>query len=195
MKKFEITKEQIITICEKFGKDNSTSLRSNLTNHFKTILPEAFESELEVGRWYKEKRKSKLIICFTDVENGYGYGLNRIDEWVTDFRRNDKEVFELATPKEVETALINEAKKRGFVNGVIVEKSGINSDFNMTFYPIKENNLKYFHLLNILDSREGHIFDNGKWATIIPQPLTLEVTLDEIATMYGIDVNNLKIKK
>ena len=38
-----------------------------------------------------------------------------------------------------------------------------------------------------------HVFNNGKWAEIIEEPI--ELTLEEIAEKFGCKVEQIKIKK
>lgn len=44
--KFEITKEQILELSEKFGSDNSCLEKHFLTDHLQRMFPEAFETSL-----------------------------------------------------------------------------------------------------------------------------------------------------
>ena len=88
-----------------------------------------------------------------------------------------------ATAQEVETALINEAKKRGFKNGVIVERpdSFIN-DGTVTI-------LGNFSLLGNIGLQLGGfaIMENGTWATIIkPKQMTQEQIEKELG--YKIEI-------
>ena len=77
--------------------------------------------QFEVGKWYKGKNFYDFIGCITamDDEDFRYYGLNVNEHWKDDDFYTFKEANLIeATPKEVEEALIKEAKKRGFKKGV-----------------------------------------------------------------------------
>jgi hypothetical protein len=121
----------------------------------------------EPGKWYFNGNGKTL---FLENEKGnYRSGFNASGDWVDDSIGNAADNnLRLATKKEVEEALFNEARKRGFVAGVTIAKTGINSRFTFDFKPINGN--FNFLGLNTIDSNgEGHIFEHGKWAEIIPQ--------------------------
>jgi hypothetical protein len=136
--------------------------------------PELFKNTLEVGKWYKEKEKSNLLVCFTDIEKGYGYGVNRINEWNDNFCRDDKKSFELATEQEVKEALINEAKKMGFIKG---------AKFLSVLTAVKSEcgiNYNYYYDENELYSNGMCLFKDGKWAEIVKEPTEIELIKAEI---------------
>ena len=146
MKTFELTQEQIKKLAEK----------KHAKELLQQFIPEAFETKLEVGRWYKSKNKSKKTLFFTNKEkcdNDVGYGFDFIGKYYgADFNLegSDVEDFELATEEEVSEALINEAKKRGFNN----------------IGNLKIKNI-YGGISNTLQLDGGIIFKDGKWAEII----------------------------
>lgn len=156
-KKFEITREQIWEI---YNYCNNQELKNTIKTEY---FPEVFKKELVVGKWYK---CDGYLMAWNNGNKTYGFWNNEFSsDWAFG---NDKAKFlEESTPQEVETALTREAKKRGFVNGVFLKKSGINKQLFVK-NPIN-GNFNYFESVNILDSQNGcgHIFDNGKWATII----------------------------
>jgi hypothetical protein len=90
-----------------------------------------------------------------------------------------------ATKKEVEEALIAEAKRRGFKEGVTVAWDGtviinnLKESFTMSVDGgrLKENNSNW------------NIFKNGKWAEIIEVP---EYTMEQLQDKLG---HEFKIKK
>lgn len=72
-----------------------------------------------------------------------------------------------ATDKEVETALIAEAKKRGFKEGVEYIAVGACSG---SYFTLKGEVKFYLDQLSAVDC--GGMFANGKWATIAePKPI------------------------
>lgn len=158
MKTFEITKEQIIKLHKNEG-----------SKYVKEWFPDAFKPELEVEKWYKDIRHNskalfyleKIINHETNGMKSYGFTIN--GDWTESCNRSN-DVFqkftEEATPQEVETALINEAKKRGFnVYGAYIESTqGICGNITGGRYVYSSNKLYYSGFV---------IFDNGQWAEII----------------------------
>lgn len=146
-------------------------------NEALSLAAETIEEPLkpEIDKWYTFKDKPENVFYVTSVESltCYGYGfsngawfsyLSQDSGYCACNSRSWKKV-RLATDKEVAQALIQEAGKRGFVKGVTITRTGINSKFTFPPKPIN-GELTYFPGRNILDAREGHVFDNGKWAEI-----------------------------
>lgn len=117
MKNYEITEEQI----KELAKGNAK---------VKKMFPEVFETKLEVGKWYKNEDYGNLVFMtdkfkeqdfeskFTTFAKGYGFKFTDKKEWYNDLLFSDSRKFTLATDTEVLEALTNEAKKRGFKDGV-----------------------------------------------------------------------------
>lgn len=157
----KITKKQIIALDK-----GETTVRE--------LFPEVFETKLQIGKWYKSENH---LICFEEKVNDiyYYYGFyNKTwydntgkikDNYITN--KNLLNSLLPATEEEVKDALVKEAIKRGFKEGALIKKTGINSYFKFKFEQIKQKDFKYFPKLNILDSQNGHIFENGKWAEIV----------------------------
>jgi len=188
MKKFKITEERI-----KLLADNNSWSESKL----KEWYPDAFKEVLEYGRYIKDDN-NPLWITFFKNENER-YGLNGNGNWYEDrgyLNPNDDKNNRYATPQEVQTALINEAKKRGFVEGV-----KINDIYGRKNYiKVSSNQFDYEKILTgehvgKMALRDGYgniLFMDGQWATIIEQK---EYTMQEIADALKVNVNDLKIKK
>lgn len=152
----------------------------------KDVLPEAFK--LEVGKWYKCPELGEAIFFVTDIQGSdfKAYGLNYRGEWTSedDWIGEVYAPTEPATPEEVESMLIAEAKKRGYVKGANVKGvgdftcSGVLSLGNClgsdSGYKFIENKL----VANISTHRNAVIFENGKWATIVTE--TKEDILNEL---------------
>jgi hypothetical protein len=109
----EITKEQVLDI---YGTTGNYYLHRKL----KAWFPEAFKVNLEVGNWYCHE-KSTSIVNYQGGSTGYGF--NVVNSWCSirnfinwTFETHAKE-WRLATTEEWESALIEEAKKRGYKNG------------------------------------------------------------------------------
>ena len=115
MEIYKITKEQILETI-RTGTDVTK-------RYFKEIIPEAFKKELEIGKWYKYKLA--LFYVTNKKSNNANYynvfGFDVDGNWMTDNAATSfNENYIEATPEEVEAALINEAKKRGYKEGVTI---------------------------------------------------------------------------
>jgi len=190
MKNYEITKERI-----QYLSGYNLCVKEHLQNWF----PDAFKEELEVGKWYINKVLKECFI-FLENNNFKRYGFDSHGWYSTNDTLYDKttEYWTLATPKEIETTLINEAKKRGFVKGAKTKGLAMYGG-NLSLDVCLQNNsgYSYCNIGNILyaNLKKGEnavIFKNGQWAEIIKPT---EVTLQQIADAFNIDVNNLKIIK
>jgi len=134
---YTITKEQIINL-NKYG---------NLftSNSPKDMFPDAFKTELEVGKWYKTPYCGGALFCVTDldnIKNGHisGYGTEVSYGWQglkKDYWYLDKGYTE-ATQEEVKEALISELIRLGVKKGAYfnclcrkspLECFGVNPDF------------------------------------------------------------------
>lgn len=121
-------------------------------------------NEFESGKWYKAT-DSKFMVLLTKYEakhNSYGYYFDANGVWkgYGDLGLSD---CILATNKEVEQRLIEEAKRRGYKNGNYecltgVRTYGVNED--KFFY----QNYKLWHGEN--GDFCNRIFEEGAWAEI-----------------------------
>lgn len=182
MKKFEITKEQILELSQYYYS------QSNLEMALKEWFPQAFESELKVGRWYNAK--NGCLFFLKEITNDWfkGYGFTSSKNYYLDFQEYKTTQLTLATDKEVETALIEEAKRRyNFTKEMIWEFNGVN--YRLSYPQFSNFNLSE----NELFFGGGILFSDGKWAEIINEPLTL--TVDEIAEKFGTTADKIKICK
>jgi len=146
--KFEITKEQVLSLHHHGHDLTKTQIQG--------IFPEVFKKELVVGKWHKVKGRN-IIFCL--FENGiYGF-LNGVEKTLNWEFASD-ESLEDATPQEVESALIREAKKK-YIKGVSVicledgKTLKIDTEYKIDF----ENNCLWYGGVQVLN--------NGIWATII----------------------------
>ena len=171
-------------VCDKIeGNSNTTTGFHNFiryaTEEEKALLDP--KKELAIGKWYKTKSVTSIFFL-TEIQGDYrknkGYGLLNNNEWFDNRnsacfmgRANDLDNFTEANPKEVEQALIEEAKRRYNVGDKLSKVRDDHADDNRFFESHSfglENNCLYF------DSTNGSnysycIFDNGQWATIIKQ--------------------------
>lgn len=174
---YKITKEQVLEL---------SKMNCVIKEKFCDLFPDAFKKELEVGKWYKSLEHPKQLIFlvdFKDVQHIKGYGFDTRGNWEKDNNHfswglpSDGDFTE-APPQEVEAALISEAKKRGFKEGVVCNNSFVWNDnkykdnvFEKGCFEFKDNKLNW----NSSNDEWYTIFSDGKWATIIhPEKTTLE---------------------
>lgn len=160
MKTFELTQEQINQLAEK----------KHAKELLQQFIPEAFENKLEVGKWYKSELGA---ICF-NLEDSY-YGFDSIGDWrdITYFKiGEDIYEWELATEEEVREALINEAKRRGYKEGVRC-KFGLIKEIRTIETNIFDWNGKYL-FVRCINGNADIIFKNGQWSEIIETEPTKE---------------------
>lgn len=178
MENYTISKESVLALAA-----TSQTARLILTENF----PDAFKKELEVGKWYKRPHNSALFYVteILNIDSNYCkvFGFDNLGHWMAEnaktFPDNDFE----ATPKQVETALINQAKKKGFIKGV--EHYITNGSANL----IARGSRFYFDKYrNKLLFNNWSIFENGKWAEIIPEEtkvISVEKAEKILSEKYG----------
>ena len=165
MKKYELTQEQINQLAEK----------KHAKELLKEFIPEAFENESEVGKWYISEH---YLVYYLG-----NYKCNciklRDGEWIDNVYHspyNHLRSYRLATEEEVREALINEAKKRGFNNISDLKIKNIYGGISNGLVTIT-NDFYYEYESNTLRLDGAIIFNNEKWAEIIEQS---EPTKEEI---------------
>jgi len=177
-------KEETFQVSKSFILEAHQSACSTLKEKIEKEFPSLFVNEkFKVGKYYKYTGNNRFLFKVEKVKsNGVvGYGVLEKDgsDWVYDWEIAMDSIYGQymyeATPQEVETALINEAKKRGIWNSPIINTKGdeeLKDIYSKTF-DFKEN---------VLWSKYGRIFDNGIWAKAIPQPteLTLEQRIENL---------------
>ena len=175
-------KESRIEFIKEAHKEATQDWKVRIENEFTNI---DFKPKLEIGAWYKD---DGWLVCFTKIkgEKHSYFGVN-CGEWVNDGEdiiNINYETFTKATNKEVEEALINEAKKRGFKEGNY--KSLLSGDRGFKgWYFCEQDNSLYTNL----DGEGGDVvFKNGKWATIIDQPTKLTVEQVEEKLGYKVEI-------
>ena len=166
MKKYELTQEQIEKLAEK----------KHAKELLKEFLPEAFENKLEVGKWYISEHYLAYYL------GDYKCNCIKLSDgaWFENMHHSlsgHLKSYKLATEEEVSEALINEAKKRGYKEGVKC-KFGIIEEIRT----IETNDFVFKLEYNTLGIKRKNgnadiIFRSGKWAEIIEQS---EPTKEEI---------------
>lgn len=144
------------------------------TEDFKRLVLK--ENVLEVGKWYKVNSEPKSIFRLEGINEkcieAYGFDFKGIysDKSIWFNGTIDKYTFLAATPEQIETALINEAKKRGYSEGIIV-KSFLDktANYKLISSGIKISTEFYNGGQDDFALRCGGacIYSNGIWAEII----------------------------
>ena len=144
---------------------------------------------LEVGKWYKS---ADVLYCLETL-SGMGYGFDYSESEEGEFF-NDHDTpwiitgLKPATDQEVETALIAEAKKRGFKEGVEF-RSVYGTDNPITVAQSSRFSLDILEGYVFLNGMA--IFNNGKWAEII-KPKTVHIPSGDYTETQLKDIlNNL----
>jgi hypothetical protein len=133
-------------------------------------FPKLFkEDALVVGDWVCTSQGSIFRIEKIEGNRIIGYGVGyREKTWDTEYYAG-KSYCRLATDKEVEQALIKEAKRRGFnfeVNFKFIE-SGVNHSHLRKVAKVGCTFKYEDGRLQTLGYGDWTIYNNGKWATII----------------------------
>ena len=167
-------------------------------------IEKCLKQELEVGKWYyATEDEYKWLFNYVELNKehgrycGYGFDLEYKDDIIWNeqmsFQTENECKFSPAKDKEVEEALIKEAKKRGFKEGAwfncidskikrkFAPYSKLDAHVELTYKP--NNTLCHY---NGLTTEYGgcsnpDIFRDGKWAEIIEDKLEIngkEVTIE-----------------
>lgn len=158
---------------------------------------------LEVGKWNVWDDDEDIVLWrITEVTRseikGYGFLNNEWNDECVLYRGGCVKEATLslveATTEEVETALIAEAKKRGFKDGVLFNCAltpRTSCDFTET-YNGEHNKWEFDSERNTLSRwANQYLFHNGKWSTIVT-PKVLELTMSEVEDKYGCKVKIIK---
>lgn len=197
MKKFEITKKQILEL-------HSSLTLLNRDAKLKNWFPEAFIDNVETGKWYVTCFGS---IYYVDKIKGcsiYGYGVSGVNKkWigytgVCDLDQIERE----ATREEVGEALLKEAKKRGYKVGDKFKSldgysqhtiNELNYNFNF-----KRTSLRVLSPKNEWTGNGGNgcsnpaIYKEGKWAEIIEEKPKRKMTVSQICEELGEEIEIIK---
>ena len=147
-----------------------------------TEFPKLF---VKISGWFKDETQDDFLAYYKN--NIRQYGINSTGHWFDNcsshcLDSND----ESATNQEVEQALIKEAKKRGFKEGVKYICEGfpvvLINFLELTYYSGSGGYLT--------DGHGGSIFNDGKWATIIEDKK--EMTHEQIEEELGYSIKYKK---
>lgn len=139
--------------------------------------PQSFE----IGKWYVSAEGKPTCICVKEKRGSgfYGYGVTYRNEWTDDGMLQDTTIkyMKVATPKEVEEALIKEAERRGFKEGVrfnCIDEGyeGVCEIDEMDNWFTSDEDGEALRVINIEENWDEtcsnpSIYLNGKWAEII----------------------------
>ena len=150
--------------------------------------------KFEVG-WYwadQDAKDDRSFLSYCDsIKQSIAYGFGWGGVWSECLCVRFHNINIKATDKEVEEALIKEAKKRGFTEGVIVSKD------NFKYYKRSEKLKRETRFIVRYEDGAGWvifccgscIFEDGKWATIIEDPKLVvngyEMKIDEKTVSFG----------
>lgn len=188
--KFKISREVLL----KLADNNSYS-----EEILKKECPKLFKSELKVNNYYWVKHTSleNALVFIQGKDVTHTYGFSHYFEF-TDMYRNDllhttykSDIIRKATPQEVETALINEAKKRALTPNNLKNINcleGYSKERTQTYYNNKTAKFEYEKSTNTLWLINGSflsicIFNNGTWSEIIETPTDIITIVEK----YGKD--------
>lgn len=144
------------------------------------------KDSLQVGKWYNYAWASDpdeiLGIFFVEKIDDYKvwvtYGISFLDGWLNRDWYSSAHKWTEATPEQVETALIEEANKRGFINGVYIKSPWLNGV--KSALTIGSNYSYYNNELTVSGGIGRYtIFKDGIWATVIEQPIDKFAELKE----------------
>ena len=160
---------------KEFIKKAHSAACSDWKTNIEKEFPKLFKGDaLVVGKWYNGYENYLIYITNIRQEFSYKkisyYGLSWEQKWKCDYIANIdiENSLKPATDKEVEEALIKEAKRRGFKKGVRVDKVNLSDDYNPN-NELKEDTINTNELLShgYLWVSSILIYDNGKWAEIV----------------------------
>jgi hypothetical protein len=171
----EITKEQITQLFKNNEEGNDQLISADLKSWF----PEAF-IELKVGKWYWIDRRKKDDVKALVVFQGQGvetFGFTHGGIWTDDYGSESsfctpEYKYTKATHEEVQTALINEAIRRGYKNNnhdCLYLPNFTHKNTDELFYLNKDT----MNLHIGKNSVSNVIFKDGEWAELI-ETITLK---------------------
>lgn len=174
---------------EKFIKDSYNGRFGSMCNEWKNVIekyyPELKPALREKGKWYISLDGRFLH----NYQGSYSYGFNWSGNWSNTLHASESmDDFRPATDKEVEEALIKEAKKRGFKEGVRFNSAYSGNIHGRNTGVVSELNLS----INIgLHTNNQWVFYKGKWAEIVSEPVK-KMTVSEICKELGYNVEIIK---
>ena len=176
----------------KLLKEIYNSVDENLKAKIEIEVPE-IKPSLEVGRWYKwndSENNTNVLINITNINRrkicAYGFVNNEFKHncifYSQKYNREAIENLTLATPEEVKTALVDEAKRRGFTFGKCFKE--LKDEENGSLFNKSGKCGKFFEFKNnklfVIGYGRWKVFDNGNWATIVTEPTKKELLQKQV---------------
>lgn len=148
------------------------------------FIREGIIEEINYGSWIKDDSEPDWL---TRYEKNKNYGVDYKGNWFENsYNYTLQPEDRLATTQEVETALINEAKNRGYENKIttiVLENKTYMLEFEKGTYQL---------IGNILFYQGAPIFNNGTWAKIIEENRPIKIPLKYIlATPNDMELGKL----
>lgn len=173
-------KELVKYWIEKF-ENHSNITKEDFTEKYLTPEP-----VIEVGKWYKHKDGSyPNWLVFNGGEDSLTYGFTAAGDWDTDFKVwYIKEWGVEATREEVEKRLIEEAKIRGYREGIDVDSAQTGKKYTIN------GKVRFLFDRNVLCFDNVTIFFEGKWADIIDE----KAEIRESVARLEAEIKELKSK-
>lgn len=185
---FKITKEFII--------EAHKAACSDWKNRIEKEFPEAFPKGLEIGKWYVYDSSLLNFQGLNHKDLILAYGFLEDKSWMeTSNCGNDFKEWKEATHEEVESALIAEAKKRGYKKGVRCVFGAVKNKRIISTNEIKWN--PDWTDKGGLSMGMSIIFTDGKWAEILPTEktvITREKALKILAKKLKVSPENIEIE-
>jgi hypothetical protein len=154
---------------------------SDWKSKIETEFPKLFKgTKLVVGNWYRYADSENILLCLQKENNNSvnGFGFDSESNWCKSRSWITTGLIP-TTDKEVAIALFAEAKKRGYKEGVKIEFFSTEEQ-----QIIGSDSIRYFKRKVYIEG--CCVFDNGKWATIIP-PIK-EMTLEQVQKELGYEI-------
>lgn len=153
----------------------------SITDYIADYLKEKGLSEgFEVGEYYSLDIDPENIVRYKSNGNG-----ESISDRGNDIHMGYLRSWTKLSPEEVKTALIKEAKNRGFKEGVKVDDSKIEaSSGEISCNELICGEFDYVESMDVLECSHGngHIYQKGIWAEIIKEEKPCESKLEVVLT-------------
>lgn len=123
-----------------------------------------FVTDFEVGKWYWSER-FKWLFNYKGENNAFGFNWNI---WHECYGMTSGFNFTPATPEQIKEALVNEAKKRGFIDIDLLKMMDQDGTiFKKGMFTNCGNKFTYHSDIDCLELDGVEVYFKGKWATIL----------------------------
>jgi len=161
---------------ENINKPNNMRKIEEIESQIKDLLKEVEslkkqEPKFEAGKWYvvTSVNNYKYLFNYQSTTNnqyiGFGYNY-KLESWITSplMETNQLQSITPATPSEIETALIAEAKRRGFKDNLIIKDAKYKEKS-----PPQFGHYRYIADQDGLTNDMSWVYYQGQWAEIIQE--------------------------